>query len=181
MKLYFLFSALFLFLSCTDLKKPKQLDRVEALNTKFSELEQLYSNFAEFSDIQLEVSEVESRLIEYSTGDTLTFEFAQKIDRYSSISSDLEWIETQIPHIDSLFEIRGNGILTLSHDIENGVGDRSKYDDNIEFENTSMTELSGCIEYCDSMLKNAILNFKELNHQVEEYSLDLEKKTRNNN
>ena len=54
---------LLLFQSCTDLKKPKQLDSVEALNRKFSELEQLYSNFEEFSDIQLDVSEVESRLI----------------------------------------------------------------------------------------------------------------------
>lgn len=181
MKLIFLFSALFLFQSCTDWKKPKQLDSVEVLSEKLAELEQSYSNFGEFSSVLSMVTEVESRLVHHSNGDTLTLEFAKVLDRYSSISPSLLLIEKQIPYIDSIFKIRNNGILSLGQDIENGVGDRSKYDQNIQFEEVSLSELSKLVERCDSILNNARGNFKELNEQVEKYSVELENKTRNNN
>ena len=181
MKLIFLFSALFLFQSCTDWKKPKQLDSVEVLNEKLSELEQSYSNYEEYSNILSKVTEVESRLIQNSNGDTLTLDFAKILERYSSISPDIRLIQKQIPYIDSLFEIRNNGIVSLGLDIENGVGNRSKYDQNIKFEETALEELSALVEHCESILQNAILNYKDLNEQVQEYSLELEKKTRNNN
>jgi len=177
-KLIFLFSILFIFQSCTDWKKPKQLDKIEFLNKELGELGIIHTSFSEISPVLIAVSEVEKRMIQNSSGDTLTLGFAEVLDKYSSISPDLKLVKSKLSLIDSLFIIRQSGIESLQQDIERGVGDRSKYNENISFEKNSLEELSTLVLRCDSIMGNSLSIYSKFNGEVLEYSLALEKQNK---
>ena len=172
---------LFLFQSCMDWKKPKQIEKIDVLKEDLSKLEQFHTDSDELAKVISLIENVELRLIQNSNGDTLSIEFAKILNEYSSIRPGLILIQEKIPLIDSLFVIRQNGVESLKSDIEKGIGVRSRYDENISFEEDAMKEFSFFVFRCDSLLKNSLGKFESLNDRVNEYSLDLERKTRNNN
>ena len=167
---------LFLFQSCTDWKKPRQIEKIENLQHDLDQLEQYNSDFNKLSELIKVIEEVELRLIQNSSGDTLALEFAKILDEYGTIRPGLILLQEKQPLIDSLFIIRENGIATLRNDINNGLGMRSNYDDNISFEEESMSNFSIFIMKCDSLMKNSIEKYEILNERVEKYSLELEVK-----
>lgn len=176
MKLFFLFCALFIFQSCIDWKRPEQIKEINRLEEKLSSLHETRLGFNVLDSVLVEVEMIERRLIKYSDDDTLSLSLVSVLDEYSHVQVSLSEVKKQIPTIDSTIDLRNNGLSFLKNDIVKGIGDRSKYNEYILFEESAIEKLTSLVDQCDSLIISSIEIFNKHNAQVKELSIMLERK-----
>ena len=177
--IYLLFGVLFL-ISCSDLKRPEQLNKLEVIDIKLSELKTLKSG-VNYDSIQIVVDEItnsEERMKVSFQDDTLSLQLIKKLDEYKRIKPSLVNVLEVGPVLDSSINSNKERVDLLVEDIKNGVGNRAKYDTNISFEEKAIFNLSEFVNYCDSVVNHSFETFHILHQEVLSFVLKLEEQNK---
>ena len=159
MKNGFLLIVGLLLVACSDFAKKDQLVKITALQKKISALEgQVTKNkIAKISEIKLATSEVELRIKKNLYLDTINLELGKKMDDYKRMRRSFMPLAKSYSQLIKGIREERLALKNLKLDVQNGEGERGKYDEYIAFEankiNQLMTLLEAYISYKDETMK----------------------------
>lgn len=170
-------SFLLLLASCHDLKKQKQLDQVTAIADQVNDIHETLSqtDTTELNRLMNDVSEVNHAIKQSYSEDTISIAFAQKLEEYKSIFSGLGSVKTVSKKLDESLRQEKEALTNLKSDIQKGTGDRSKYDEYIQFEKNKVAELDVLYKYCVTTQTKCVDSYQQLHDEIRTFSENLPK------
>ncbi len=177
MKFYVFFWVVFLFVSCADMRRPKQLKKIDTIEKKMQLAKEQLSDLPKDSIVQVitDAKRIDRRIKKYYQGDTLTVDFAMKLESFRGLIPELTTINKTLAKLDSVIDTKIEAIIFLKNDIQKGAGDRSKYDDFILYEEKEINKMIDFVNYCDSSSSASLKTFNNLRFEIEQFSMDCEK------
>jgi chromosome segregation ATPase len=161
----------FLIWGCKDQEKSAYLEEIEVMTSKIDSLDIISKNQNSDSipqvvkTIEKTIDKVKSNYV----ADTIDLELAALMNRYkdakkslSSNTGNLSKAKGAIPEVKEKLE-------HLKHDIENGVGDREKYQEYINFEKNKIQEIESILSYYIKTNKKYLKQFKNDHPQVKSF------------
>jgi len=152
MKPLFLLTIVLIFLSCSDIKKGRQLESVHLISKTIDSLQSKWDKEDQTkidSFIHTCSSKIDSIAILYQSQE-LALNEATQLDLFKNANNDfveLKKIHDFFPYI---LSEKKQAILSLQKDINNGSGRREKYDQYIAFEQQELTTI---IQQLDNYIK----------------------------
>lgn len=170
----FLFSmlSLLLFASCHDLKKQKQLKKMDDLILTVSEISQELKEI-DSSNMEMvlnEVTKVRTSIQENYKADTLSIDLGQELEDYKLAGKQALWVKNNLPIALKTMSETESRLNQLRADIVAGNGEREKYDSYIQNEKEQVEDLK---KLHQSLLKNSLdatQKHQELNYKMLQYS-----------
>ena len=183
MKWLFYLLVFFVFSSCVDFNRSKQLDAID------KSIEELRINRALlktslFDSIPIVLPKIEAlktRLRAQLKNDTLSLRIALKIDEFKKIESDLKNIELAIPIAEKDIENLKTNFSNLKKDIENSVGQRGDYKKNIAVEIKKKDTLINAINRYKENCASSFVTLKVLHIELSNFTDALELKNKEQN
>lgn len=169
------FAFLLLLISCSDLKRTNQISTIEACQNSLDSIEVvLESNKIDTLELMESASFALIRKIGQNYGtDTVTLEFAQKMDEYkllvSSIPSVINVQRTLINYLDEIHI----SLRELKEDIEHASGKKAKYPDYIAFEKKKVQKVRTMAKEYMEKRNRLILNYELVHKEMEVFSEEL--------
>ena len=135
-----LLSVLFL-MSCSDLSKKNQIERIDALQVSVDSIEvvSIENQIHDIEVLQNHIDEVQEILAECN--DTVSLDFALLIDEYKSTSEALIEYRDLNKIIDTNVVLIQSSLNKLKEDITDANGKRNEYDNYIEHESVKLDSL----------------------------------------
>lgn len=161
---------------CKDQEKSSYLEEIEVMTTKLDSLDTIAKNQKADSipRIVRTIEETIGRVKKNYIADTIDLELAAMMNSYkdaqkslSSNTGNLAKAKDAIPEVKEKLE-------HLKHDIENGVGDREKYQEYINFEGSKIQEIESILEYYIETNKKYLEQFKNAHPKVTNFADSLE-------
>ena len=173
-KIQLFIASVFLF-SCSDFYRPGQLEKINGLLFELEDIEDLVDRSG-LDTIPLVLGEVER--LEYVIkqnylDDTLSLDFAKKLDSYQSIRKSLIPLNEIGFAIGIKINSERTAIKNLRQDVLNCTGDRANYEENISFETENVNDLRQLIEQCISTKELNVETFNNLHEDLRSYSIKL--------
>lgn len=169
----FIIAALFLLSACADVERNKQLSALDELHDQLESIgQQVADHRCDTLNTWLEhVHAVQDDIRENYHTDTLSLDFARKLDEFKQMTFDLEQYQRLQLQLDSLLDPQRNALEQLQTDISNGSGKTVKYREYVEFERKRIQVLQ---TLGDSLVANKIRSFKAYNgvyNEMQKYAL----------
>ncbi len=176
MKIYFFFFLMLLFASCADLLRPKQLQRIDEIQSNLIEAKEQLNEIKvdSLEHVLTDMETVDFRIKEYYSGDTISVEFASKLAEYRILIPALKNILRSLNQVDSAIIVRENQLNILKNEIQKSAGNRAKYDENILFEAEEVNAIYDFVKFCDSTASSSLDTFNILQPQIEQFSIQCE-------
>lgn len=172
---------LFFATSCKDAVKEEYIIEIDHLSNTLEDYKASIDKYDsdKFEEIVESVNSTIQAIKSYYNSDTISYEIVEKINAYKNIpnaisinSGNLAKIKVAIPEVQIKLE-------ELKHDVKNGVNERGKYQEYIDFEKDKVNEIGEVLEYFNKInleysslydsLHSDILNFqKELESNIHE-------------
>lgn len=167
--------SLLLFTSCHDLKKQKQLKKMDTLILTISEISE---ELKEIDSVKMEliwneVMTIRTSIQENYQSDTLSVELAQELEDYKLTGSQALWVNNNLPIALKTNLETESRIKQLRADILTGVGEREKYDSYIQKEEEQVKDVKTLQQSLQKNSLEAIQKHQELNAKMLEYSKSL--------
>lgn len=155
--------SLILLYSCADIKRPDQLDQIEELSSKVSEMLDDYNDLDTILIQEMYSSSLElGLLLESFIGDTLPYDVGIGIDQIHNMGNQSEIVMIELNELREMLELESESINALKSDVKNGYGRRDKYDESIEFEMAKIDTLSIRFNQCQELIKEAQKVYNDL-------------------
>jgi chromosome segregation ATPase len=156
-----------LFVSCADLKKSEQLERIDAMETQLSEWKTILNEFdaAVWNDRYV-ASESTVNQLKQLESDTISLEAAVSLDMYRSIQTKIYQITSQQRHYLTFVDRSEKRLKKLRADIESGSGQRHKYDIFLATEEEQMATLRSGFTSFESTFKEVESQFPDVQELV---------------
>jgi chromosome segregation ATPase len=173
-KIVFGLVACFILFACHDVKKQKQLDKMESLINKINSIRETWKG-AQIEDLTPMIEEVNAvRKDIYrksSSLDTINVEWAQKLEDYKYISTGLSFFQSSNDGMKRNIYDTSQSLEQLNNEIKNAQGDRSKYDENIQFEEKKVTELANFLQKMLETKTICVNSYNRLHNEIKAYSV----------
>lgn len=171
---------IFSLISCADLNKKKQIERIDAMETSLDSLKKIHE--AEKTDSLFAWSQtcyaVEKRVKENYTADTIDLDFGKKMDAFKVMRRNLKPVGKSMNALRTGIEEEREALKKLRNDIDNGNGERDKYDEYLTYEEQKVQQLRTlCTEFVDTK-KACQKTFDELYEELATFSYSLEQKNK---
>ena len=176
MKSVFILLGVILLISCSDLKRPEQKNKLELVRADLNLLSE-NSHRVDSDSISImmsQIDKVEKRIKNYFQYDTLNIKLIERLDSYKRIQPSLMFVLNGRKIIDSCFSVRIKSLESLETDIENSVGNRAMYNEFLDFEKDQVKQLSDFVKLCDSTSEESLKTFHNLHDSIESFSFKLE-------
>lgn len=175
-KISFLFFIVLLSLnSCTDIKKIEQLEKIEVINNSLDSLSQVYTEnkIDSVQNMSMSIYGVQNRIKNNYTSDTINFQLGVKMGKHKWMKKKLKVVASDGKILDGEISEAISNLSDLKHDIENGYGEREKYDDHISHEKKKFKQLKFlCDEYVE--LKDSCLSiYNNVHDELNAFSMSL--------
>lgn len=157
---------------CKDQEKSSYLEEIEIMSAKIDSLENVSKNQNADSiptivnTIGITIDRVKKNYI----ADTIDLELAALMNRYkdakkslSSNTGNLSKARGAIPEVKEKIE-------HLKHDIENGVGEREKYEEYINFEKDKIQEIESILDYYIKTNKKYLEQYRNAHPKVKSFA-----------
>ncbi|MBW7867078.1 MAG: hypothetical protein H3C31_02000 [Brumimicrobium sp.] len=171
-KWFFFFFLAFSLISCKDKIKETYIIEIEKMVHSLDSLQEISENFDKsqidqmLEKIHLTLSHIKS----HENMDTISYVLASQYDTYKDIpttisinSGNLAKVKVAIPEVKEKLE-------DLKHDIQNGINERDKYEEFLEFERNKVKEIETVLEYYTSINQKYILLYDSLQPIMEEFN-----------
>ena len=170
MKFFSLFILSFFFVSCSDMKKGKQLEEIGALQTSLDSLEKQWDTdeVKQIDSLEnLSSSKIDSIGNLYD-GQEIELNIASKIDLFKQSNHDLKELKKIHEFYPVVLKEKQKSLKSLRKDIEKGSGRREKYDEYIGFEQKELSTI--CKQYDDyqSTKKRCLKNYTNSQKAVDQ-------------
>ncbi len=176
--LFFLALIIGLFTSCADLQKKEQLAKIDVMNQTLDSLEKelITQKIDTLPELKLSTSTVELRIKQNLFMDKVDIELGKKMDAYKRMRRALGPLGKAYGKVNkSVLEIR-EALKNLSSDIENGYGERDKYDEYITFEKDKITKITVLLNDYKEQKESVFKTYFELHNELYTFSMELLKK-----
>ncbi|MBU2020336.1 MAG: hypothetical protein KJ941_11880 [Bacteroidetes bacterium] len=178
MKLFFLFIIIIVFTACTDLQKPKQLQAIQSMNKTLDSIQKVVTSnpLDSANEYSILSQGVELRIKNNYFADTINMELGKKMDAYKVMRR--KWAPLGYDYRNLLAGVTETkeSLRQLKHDIDNGDGDRGKYNGFISFEKSKVDQLNELSkQYIDSRAET-FKTFNELHQELDAFSQELVKR-----
>lgn len=149
MRLIFSLLALVIFFSCKDQQKEKYLSEVGNMEKELDSLSALANDTSKRvpHNVTMDVRNTIIKVKNNYLPDTIDYAIANMMNDYKEIrkavesnSGNLAKVKQVLPEIDQKVE-------DLKHDIENGVGEREKYEEYIAYEKKKINDIKEVLDY----------------------------------
>lgn len=161
--------------SCSDVKKSGQLASIDEMSKKLESIKaEIEANKVDSaSHISVEARETELRIKNNYFKDTVDLEFGVKMDRHKNMRRAMGKMDQKYQNVITGCNEVIESLRQLKHDIENGDGDRGKYDEYLNFEKSKFEQVEVLSkEYMESK-QLAVDTYNELFKEIEEFSYRL--------
>lgn len=169
----YLFLCLALF-ACHDVKKQNQLDKMDTLTSKIDDFRNTW-NDAKIDDLSTVLIQVKAVLKDINkknqNADTIDVELAQKLEDYKFISSGLTFVVTSNDVLKKNIYEASQSVELLTIEIANGEGDRSKYNQNILFEEKKVKQLGDFLQKNLETKTICLNSYRKLHAEMKAYSI----------
>lgn len=156
-------SILALFISCSDLKRPDQIERLQQFEVTLDSLNLTLSEIDSNALVEIiHASKEVNEKVEVLELDTIEYEFAVQLDRFNRMGEDGRWAQKMTKALSEDLLLEKKAVVSLMTDIEQGNGKREKYDEYIQFEEDKLSELRTRITECVERVSNTIVVYDEL-------------------
>jgi len=173
-KIVFSLLTCFILLACHDVKKQKQLDQMETLIAKINSIRQTLKG-AQIEDLPPMIDEVNSvtkTIYRKSNNlDTISIEWAQKLEDYKYISTGLSFFQASTDGMKRNIYESSQSLELLKNEIKNAQGDRSKYAKNIKFEEQKVKELADFLQKMLETKAICVNSYSRLHNEIKAYSV----------
>lgn len=172
--------ALFI-VSCSDLKKGEQLEHIDQMSNSIDSVEVvLMSNKIDsLQKMQALADSVILRISKNYQSDTVTLEFGKKMDTYKQMVLSLPIIiEDQLTLKENIKTIRVS-LIELREDVSSASGKRNLYDQYLSFESNKLDSVRIKAKEYMELRNKLIANFNQIHSEMNDYSLILVEKKRN--
>ena len=169
-----LIASVFLF-ACSDLNRPGQLERIDDLLFELDEIQNATdrSGLDTIPIVLVEVERIEYAIKQNYINDTLSLDFAKKLDSYKRIRQNLNPLKEIGPVLLEKIHFERNAINNLREDVLYCTGDRAKYEENIAIETETVNDLRHMVEQCIATKEENVETFNTLHNDLRSYSLML--------
>lgn len=168
--------SLFVFVACHDVQKHKQIDHVSELQLITSKIKQQLKKI----DIEkwsktLRSTQSTRDIIRsnYSTDDTISLEFAQKLEDYKAIEKNLVHFEKEIMELQKALLMEENALKALQTDIQNSQGNRNAYSKNIALEKKRVTDLENYFHDWIETKTKCVNSYQDLHPEILKFTESL--------
>ena len=174
-----IFSLIIIFIivltSCSDFSKGEQLAKIDQLNKTVDSIQTVLieNKIDEIDELSIEAESVVSRIKENLNSDTLDLKLAKNIDKYMNMFRSIGNLKTVYSQIKKNSKIEKIKLIKLERDVDNGNGDRKKYNQYISFESKNVTYLNKNLKKYVIERKNSIDTYLALHDKLFNYSFDL--------
>lgn len=176
---YFLFILSIIALSsCSDLNKGKQLESIDKMNVSLDSIQTVLfqHEIDTIAALGVAANTLELRIKNNYYADTIDMALGKKMDAYKVM-------RRTFGPMGRSFSVIKNGVLSekevlknLKSDIENGYGERKKYDEHIQFEEGKVDQLRSLLKEYVTEKEKTMKTFFELHDELNTFSLELLKK-----
>lgn len=175
MKYYLFMIPFFLFVSCQDIKKEKQ---VQEINQMLQKMDNIHNSFIEnkndsIKKIIASVMEVELRIRQNYNSDTIPLELGKKVNEYKMIAKKLSAIHKLYTQLEKGTLEEKESLKKLKKDIENSLGQRAKYDEYLKLEKKKVKQLENIFDEMISEQQKSIKSYYQLHKELNEFSFNL--------
>jgi hypothetical protein len=161
--------------SCQDLKKEEQLKKVNQLIATSDSIQKTFTATANDSigKIITAVMDVELRIKNNYFSDTIDKNLARKVNTYKMIRKKLKPLGKRYNQIPDGCKEELIALDKLKKDIENGAGERGKYDEYLKFEENKVNQLKTLLDEFAKTQEEAISNFNKYHQEMYDFSISL--------
>ncbi len=149
MRVLFTFLVICLLFSCKNEQKTKHLQEINTMEKDLDSLSSVANDTTQRrpGSLNMNVEETIQKVKNNYLPDTINYSVAKMMNNYKEIkkavmsnSGNLAKVKQSIP------EVRQK-VQDLKHDIENGVGEREKYEEYINFEKRKIADIKDVLNY----------------------------------
>jgi septation ring formation regulator EzrA len=164
--------------ACTDVQKPRQLKTIKALNHSLDSIKTVITaNRLDSAHHYSQISQgVELRIKNHYFADTINLALGQKMDAYKVMRRKFNPLGMDYTNILKGAEEIKESLRELKHDIENGDGNRDKYDEYILFEKGKFEQINALCKDYVSTRNETMATFNQLHNELNAFSFELVKK-----
>lgn len=175
---YIIFLALLvagLIMSCKDAQKQKYLDEISSMEKDLDSMEQLAEQ-NRIDTLPKLINRIKNKTLEVQQNyytDTIDYEVADMMNDFkqarkglSSNSGNLAKVRNSIPEVKQK-------LSDLSFDIDHGVGDRSRYQEYIDYENEKVLQIEDILTYYLDNKKKYLKLYSEAAPKVDAFIKEL--------
>lgn len=161
--------------SCMDLETSNQLEKIAAMNKTLDSIETVFNEnkFDSLSAISLSAYTVENRIKNHYHSDTINMAFGQKMDAFKVMRRSLSPCGKSMSLIPPTIADERKKLKELQTDIENGNGEREKYDEYVKFEEVKVAQLRSVLSDYVETKNTAEKTYADLYDELNAFSLSL--------
>lgn len=181
MRLFFFFTLIVLLGSCADLQKKEQLAKINGMNQRVDSLEtELRKHTIDtITELKLSTSTVELRIKNNLFLDKVDLVLGRKMDAYKRMRRALNPLGAASKKVKDGINEERIALKNLYSDIENGYGERNKYEEYLAFESDKISKLVILINDYKQQKEVIFKTYSELHEELYTFSMSLlEKKTK---
>ena len=173
--IYFLFLAVILFNSCSDIEKTNRLAKVDKMLHGLDSIKiQLNRQKIDtLADMQLAAQGVELRIKQNFKSDTIDLELGKKMDQYKRMRRAIPKLRTNLFKLEKGIVELSKSLTLLRKDIENNSGIREKYDEYIKFERNKFDQISILFKDFQTNQKKIVESYSALHLELYNFSMQL--------
>ena len=168
-----------LLISCHDVKKKEQLTKVDALIASNDSIYKAYrtkeADSVSFTRIIQQIMDVELRIKRNYETDTVNLDFAKKMDAYKLVRKRLKPLGKIASQLAFGYEEEKKALTNLRTDIDLGSGDKSKYDEFIQYEQNKVDQLRVLVKELVKTHDESVETFNRLHPELDAFSRSLVK------
>jgi len=181
MRLFLFITLIGLLGSCADLQKEEQLAKIDTMNQRIDSLEkELKAHTIDtLPQLKLSTSTVELRIKTNLILDKVDLELGRKMDTYKRMRRALKPLGEALKKVKNSIEEEREALKNLYSDIENGYGERVKYEEYLAFESDKITKIFVLLNDYKEQKEVIFKTYSELHEELYTFSMNLlEKKNK---
>jgi hypothetical protein len=180
-KSLFIFVAGFLIVSCSDLNRSEQLRSIDGMSKSIDSLELVLKNnlIDSARKMSIDMQNVELLFKKYYIVDTIDAVFANEINDFKQARKSLGHFQADQNDLTKGCTEMKESLRLLRHDIENGDGDRKKYDEYVAHETSKLNSMQRLAKDYVEQQKYALEVYNRLFSKMNKMARGLMKKNTN--
>ena len=180
-KSIFLFLLTIVFSACADLRKDHLFGEIKTLNQKLEKLEGELKDtrLNDVATIKNNTMQTELRIKQNLHLDTVNMELAKKLDAYKLMRKSIKPVMQQLVKIRQGISEEKEVLQQLKKDINDGRGQRDRYEEYIKFEAQKVAQLEALTKDFTSAKNKFFTDYKRLYPPVAAFADSLLKKNLN--
>ncbi len=175
MKYIVILSSFLALISCSDLKKNEQIQAITKMEATLDSIQTvLKANEVDtIAGLSTAANVIETRIKNNYKTDTIDMELGRKMDAYKIMRRSFRPLGDAYYRVQEGTSEEKLTLANLKKDIENGDGDRAKYDEYVKFEEEKVNQLRILLDDYIQQKTKTMNTFHELHEELEAFSWSL--------